>query len=437
MEQNKKMKVAMICHFSDTQIRSKLPLSKMRFTNFMMKLAGQRPFVYGDYAKWITSIAAQCYRFPTMEMHIIAPMFGLKTNEFSVEKDMVNYHIIKNRPSYLMQGFNRRLLSNRYVNYSSNYKRIQKVVRAINPDIVVLVGAENPCYSGSVLNLDGFPIYLMCQTVFDNEEFKQFYRKEEFELRRSIESKILKKTPYVGVNSKKYYDLLRVNGFEGNIFFFDWPSSITIPQFAMKEKQFDFINFANSMSRQKGYHDSVKALAIVKKKYPKVRLALVNNGPMSTQKELETLITDLHLEDNIKFVPFFPDQQDLFNFLDVVRFGVLPCKLDNLSGTMLQCLSRGIPIVVYKTTGTPSLNDKHQCALIAEMNDVDGLANHMLSLLDDNALAERLRLNAIKYMHEYLLGKQSCMDNIVENFKAIINNYKEGVAIPKQMLCNF
>ena len=56
------------------------------------------------------------------------------------------------------------------------------------------------------------------------------------------------------------------------------------------------------------------------------------------------------------------------------RFAVLPCKLDHTSGTMAQAMQLGLPIVVYKTTGTPTFNRERECALIAEKENVEGLA---------------------------------------------------------------
>ena len=58
MEENKKMKVAMICHFSNAEVRSHLPLGNRKLYSFLRKLMrmpgkGQG---YGDIAPWDTYI---------------------------------------------------------------------------------------------------------------------------------------------------------------------------------------------------------------------------------------------------------------------------------------------------------------------------------------------------------------------------------------------
>lgn len=432
---NNRIKVAMICHFSDPKTRKRLPLSRMEGLNFVLRITKQHPFVYGDYAKWITNIADRCYQFPNIDMHIISPHFGLREKIYEYEDNTVHYHIFRSRPSFLLQGINRKLFGYGLSHYKKNYRIISKIINQLRPDIVVLVGAENPEYSGSVLNIEGIPIYVLCQTIFNNEEFKKFYNSKEFKYRSDIENKIFHKTPYVGVNNEKFHKLLLHNGYRGNIFHFEWVWNDN-PQRIEGEKFYDFINFANSMSSQKGYHDSVRAMALVKKKFPEAKLVLVNNGPMQVQRELETLILDLGLEKNVSFIPYFPKQDDLFEFLKKVRFAVLPCKLDNIAGTMSQCLLRGIPIVVYKTTGTPSLNSERQCALIAKMDDVEELASHMISLMENPKLGEELSYNGIKMMEERLRSNNNSMERIINNLYAIIAHYKDKKPIPQEMLLN-
>ena len=431
MGENKKIKVAMICHFSDAELRENLLLSNMRVTNIVMALFRQGQFIYGDYASWVRAIARECRRFPEIEMHIVTPHFGLKVSKIEFNKDSVHYHVIKNQPSFLLQGLFRRVCC-RFLSFNTNYKMIKQIVDEINPDIVVLVGAENPDYSGAVLRIENIPIYVLCQTVLNNNDFRQFYDDESYAYRLGIENQIFLKTNYVAANSVKFCNLLKTNYHFKDVFVFDWPTS-RMPHRETCEKKYDFVNFANAMSSQKGYHDSIKALAIVKREYPTVTLALVNNGPIKVQKELEGLIEEFGLQRNVHFIPFFPEKKDLFKFLNSVRFGVLPCKLDSISGTMLQCMSRGIPIVVYKTTGTPDFNRKANCVLIAEMNDVDGLAKHMISLMRDPALGEELINNSLQFMTDSVKTRQTSMDNLLGNFKAIIANYNEGVEIPRSM----
>lgn len=434
MDETKRIKVAMICHFSNKELRAHLGLSKMTLTNLILKLLKQREFAYGDYAHWINNIATQCAPYDHLEMHIIAPHFGLKKDLYDFTSENVSYHIFKNSPGFLVQGMYRKMLHYKGLTFKKNCKMVHALLDRINPDLIVVVGSENPDYSTSVLGLKGVPIFLLCQSVYNNEAFRNFYDKGVYEYRANIERQILESTPYVGVYSDMHARLLRELGYEKYIINFQWPGVIKQIVTEPCPKVYDFINFANTMSRQKGYHDSIEALAIVKKQYPKVSMVLVNHGPKNVEDELKAMIKEYELEKNITFVPFFEKKEDLLQFLEQVRFAVLPCKVDYFSGTQVQSLERGLPIVVYETEGTPTLNEVEECALIAKMNDVEGLAHHMISLLKDADLAKRLGENGRKYGQRRREMKRSAMGNLLANFYAILDNYQNGTEIPKEML---
>jgi glycosyltransferase involved in cell wall biosynthesis len=251
----------------------------------------------------------------------------------------------------------------------------------------------------------------------------------------STELEIIKKERYVGVYSEKHYHLLRELGYDKYVFFFQWP--LTGSHYATKpceHKSYDFINFAFQMSRSKGFHDCIEALAIVKKKYPNVKLNLVDGGNDEVRAELKQLIKKLGLENNVSFTPFFTEQRDLFQHLQSARFAVLPCKVDFISGTQMQSMEYGLPVVCYKTSGTPSLNRDKECVLIAEINDVEDLAHKMLMLMENPELAEKLRQNSFEFSQGRMLKAQENMPRLVENFKAIIENYYSGTPIPENQL---
>lgn len=435
MEQ-KKIKVAMICHFSNELVRGKLPLGDPKYLNVVLKMLGRDPRVYFDFAPWISNITYQCENNEDIELHVIASHYGIKKDNIHFSHNGVYYHFYKGFPPQILVAFDDKLFKGKLVtDYKYNSKKICRHVNEINPDLVVLVGAENAHYASSVLRIKDKPVFVLCQTVLDNPEYAATSSNlVSFNRRVNIERKILQHTKYIAVYSDKHRDILRKIGYKGYIFVFNWPNGAEIETHPCEKKDFDFVNFANGMSFEKGYHDCIKALATVKKHYPQVRLALIDRGPVSVREELLALIEELNLKENVTFIPFFEKKADLLQFLNTVRFGVLPCKVDHISGTMLQAMQQRLPIVVYRTTGTPLFNEKKESVLIAEMENIDELAQQMLRLMNDPELAARLSDNAYQYMVEYMKQKEDQMNILIQEFKAVINNYYEGTQIPKSLL---
>ncbi len=429
MEENKKLKVAMICHFSNAEVRSHLPLGKRKLYAFVRKLMrmpgkGQG---YGDIAPWDTNIIESVKKRNDIDLYVISAHGGLTKSEVSFVDDQIHYTFLK--PEYAT--FLKRVIPSdelwRRLNPMTPH--VKRAIDRIKPDLVLLVGAENAYYSSTILGLKGYPIYVLCQTIYNNPEFSSPESKNA-----TTEMKIIETQKYLGVYSDKHFNLLKQLNYQGYIFSFQWPRVLNFQPEHVSKKRYDFINFALHLSSDKGFHDCIKALAIVKKSYPEVKLNLVDGGPDNTREEIKTLIKQNGLNENVSFTPFFPIQNDLFQHLQNGRFAVLPSKVDHISGTQLQAMRFGLPVVCYKTTGTPELNRDKECVLIAEKGNVEELASKMLILMGNSQKAEELRQNAFEYIHNLDEKSLNNMDRLVDNFKAIIENHHNGKEIPKEQL---
>ena len=430
MNVERKMKVAMICHFSNKEVRDNLPLSNRRLYRFARKVLGMpgKSGWYGDIAPWDNSIIGAIKERNDIELFVISAHGGLKKSIVSFDSEGIHYHFIRCEIATMLKKIIHN--DNLWRTLNPMSPKVKRLVNWIKPDLVLLVGTENAYISSTILGINGFPIYVLCQTIYNNPEFCELDKKNS-----STELKIFEKERYVGVYSDKHYYLLRGLGYKNYIFSFQWPTyKNTFVPIPCNEKQFDFINFALHMSREKGFHDCIEALSIVKVKYPNVKLNLVDGGNDIVRAELKRLIKKLGLENNVTFTPFFAERKDLFQHLQKVRFAILPCKVDHISGTQLQSMKCGLPVVCYKTTGTPSLNNDKECVLIAEMDDIKELASKMLLLMDNPDLAERLRQNSFEFCQKRKQDTLGNMHRLVENFKSIIDNYKHGTSIPEEQL---
>lgn len=433
MGQIKKICVAMICHFSNADVRSHLPLDNRILYTFVRKLLRMptKGGGYGDIALWNVAIIDELKNNSELDLHIISAHSGLKKSVVSYLDDNVHYNFVRCDYATMLKKVIRD--DDLWRKLNPMVKKVHDLIRQIRPDLVLLVGLENAYYSSTVLGIKGVPVYGLCQTIYNNPERAAYGLVDK--KNATTEMKIVNEHKYFGVYCRKHFDLLRQITTSGvYIFKFGFPSKgellIPIPT----KKEFDFVNFAMGMSVKKGYPDSIAAIAIVKKKYPNVKLNLVGGGSAETKVELAAMAERLGVSENVIFTPFFEKKSDLFLHIQKSKFAVLPCKLDNTSGTMSQSMQLGLPIVVYKTSGTPSFNREKLCALIAEKDNVNDLARQMISLMDNPELAETLRRNAREYQEKKAEDTRKNGDRLVENFRAIVANYREGIPIPQEQL---
>lgn len=432
MEQIKKIKVAMICHFSNSEVRSHLPLGSGKFYMFMRRLLGLpiKKGGYGDIAIWDTNIIKDFGNREDVDLYVVSAHSGLKKSVVSFCMEKVNYWFVRCDTATMLKHIIKS--PKLWLKLNPMVSRVRKIVDSIKPDVVMLAGAENAYISSTILGVSNYPILVLCQTIYNNPERASYGAVDA--KNAYVEKMIFDKEQYFAVYSKKHYDLLKQIVPDKFVFKFGWPSDGKLLEPVSCKKQYDFVNFALGMSNSKGFPDSIRALVIVKKSHPEVRMNLVGGGDENTKQELMKLAEELKVSDNIEFTPFFPKQEDLFAYIQKSRFAVLPCKMDNISGTMTQAMQLEIPMVVYKTTGTPSFNKEKRCALIADLNNIEGLAEAMVLLLDDPKLADELRRNAREYQEKNAEIAKKNGQNLLDNCKAVIDNYKNGTSIPEQQL---
>lgn len=428
---SEKIKIAMICHFSNAEVREHLTFSKRRLYRLIRRLTG-RPVgksTEGDVAAWDTYIINSLKDRDDVELHVISASNSLDKRKVEFQIDNVHYYFFKASFS----TFLKHVLTIPQIWHFFNPTRplVQRIVKRINPDIVTLVGMENPHYSDTVLGLKGYPIIMKAQTVYNNPDRKSKTGGWNA-INAYVEKRIFLENKYFSVTTKMHQKLFRQ--FNPTAYNLRWRWCATYPDIDVNvPKEFDFVNFAMGMNDSKGFPDSIKALAIVKQKYPNVKLNLEGAYNEVTLAKLKALAKECGVEENVSFTQFFKEQIDSFRHIVKSRFALLPCKMDYISSTMSQAMHFGLPLVCYRTEGTPTLNTGKQRVLIAENGNVEELAAKMLELLDNPGLAQELSPEAKEYV-DAQNNQDVIAAEMLASFRAVVANYRDGIEIPKGVL---
>jgi len=432
-----KLKVVWICHFSNEEVRKNLSLLKLRLLKLIKKILGKNSSNYGDFAPWITNQIKEFENFKDVELHIISPHKGLKKFTYEFKLNEISYHFFKPELLFWVKILREKLFKNIFKNNNKKYRLnrhfVKKFIKDINPDIINLVGTENPYYSASVLDIKDIPIYVTVQTVYTNPNWKKISGEYD-ETRAKIELKIHKKEKYYGCWGRMFRDLILINNPEAIIFRNSLPKQKPI---GIKNvpKEFDFVFFASQISMHKGIIDAIEALSIVKYEKPDVTLNIVGDCENKYLELLNSKITSLDLNNNISFSYFFPLISDMHQHLMKSSFALLPIKLDIISNTIFESMFLGIPVVTYKTSGTPFLNKDGETVLLADIGDIEGLAKNMLRLLNESELAAKLSKNAKTFVEKEFDNTTSAK-RLLKTYKAVLAHYYENIPIPEELLFN-
>jgi glycosyltransferase involved in cell wall biosynthesis len=428
-----RLRVAVICHFSNKVVREKLPLSKLVFQNRIRTALGKQPMpvVYNDYAPWVSSLIKEYETFQDIEVHVIAPHSGMTrfTHEFG--NNGVYYHFFNPNIPNIQGIIPKQLLLPDWHHYVRNRFFVKRFLKRIKPDIVDLIGTENPYYSITALDIKDIPVYVTVQTVYTNPDRLKHGGNCD-RLRWDIELKIHRKVNYYGTRSRLHHDLIINNN--PDAFIMKHNLCKPMPECnCVVTKMYDFVLFAANIIISKGIEDAIRALAKVKEVKPDVRLDVVGSCAPEYKAGLATLVETLDLNGNVEFHGYFPLHADMFRHIQKASFAILPNKLDAISGTVIEAMCLNIPLVTYKTSGTPFLNKGAECVLLADIGDIDMLAVQMTRLLETPSLANVLARNAKAFVVKEC-DNTACAKQIVQNYKAVIDHYVNQVPIPNKLL---
>ena len=247
---------------------------------------------------------------------------------------------------------------------------------------------------------------------------------------------IHRRIKYYGCAGRMHRDLILKNNSDAIIFKMFFPIDHSISSKILKEaKKYDFVFFAGAVTKKKGIEDAIKALSSVKKHNKTVSLNIVGQCNKLYKLDLINIIKGLGLQNNITFNDYFPSQLDMHQHITKSHFALLPVKLDVIPGTILESILLEIPVITYKTSGTPYLNKNGESVLISDIGDIEGLAENMKILLDSHDVAKKISSHAKDFVESEFDNAKS-IKRLIENYKAVFNHYNYNTKIPKELLFN-
>lgn len=174
-----------------------------------------------------------------------------------------------------------------------------------------------------------------------------------------------------------------------------------------------------------GRFDPVKGFDVFLDALGKLRdsgrtFAAILAGAGSAQKALERQAAALGLEKQLDFSAWISDVDAFLKQLDIL---CVPARSDAFGLTPLEAARAGTPMVLSTATGHLEIFAADEQALFAKVGDADGLAAQISRLMDDPALAERLRQAAFQRVLDRC-SEQAVTDKITEIIEFTINSIK-------------
>ena len=194
------------------------------------------------------------------------------------------------------------------------------------------------------------------------------------------------------------------------------------------------IFFSQASTPLKGLHQLIKALPIVKREFPdvKVRVAgtsIIRNGSFKMKlrqgcygKILGKLINKYELKENVSFTGILNEKAMVQEYLNANLF-VCASSIENSSNSIGEAQILGLPCVCSYVGGTPSIVEDGRTGILYRFEEHEMLACHIIELFKNKELANRIGKEARIVALERHNAKKNSNDTF-EIYKRIINNRK-------------
>lgn len=181
----------------------------------------------------------------------------------------------------------------------------------------------------------------------------------------------------------------------------------------------------------KGLHMLLRAVALLKEKYPDIKLRVpgekvVSDGSVQWllrkrgyTKYIEKLINELDIEENIEWLGALP-QDKLAEQYAKARVFVLCSAIENHSSSLKEAMMVGIPSVASSVGGVPEYVTHGENAFLYRFEEYDIMAAYIEKLFEDNTLALKISANA-KNSATALHSEKDIYLTITEIYNKVLN----------------
>ncbi len=153
---------------------------------------------------------------------------------------------------------------------------------------------------------------------------------------------------------------------------------------------------AGRLQPQKNQKMMIQAVALLRDKFPQIRLNIYGDGPL--WDALEEEIQNLKLENQVKLRGNIPDLHEqiagAFAFVQTSEF-------EGMSNVLLEAMMLGLPCIVTNYSGVEEVITHGYNGVIVPRGDVSKLADAIETLIHDTQLRQKIRSQGLDAANAY------------------------------------
>jgi len=151
-----------------------------------------------------------------------------------------------------------------------------------------------------------------------------------------------------------------------------------------------------ALTGHKDYYTFLRTAGNIIKQQPKTYFFIMGDGEL--YDELIHYRNQLGLIESVIFTGFRDDIHQVLPELDVLLF---TSEMEGLGTTVLDAYAAGVPVVATRAGGIPEMVEEGETALLADVKDAEGLASHVLRVLEEPEVSNQLIANGYRILQHF------------------------------------
>ena len=259
--------------------------------------------------------------------------------------------------------------------FSRIKRKMSRIVQVINPDVISIHGTYGDLnYMAAKFNKPKLITIDMFYDIYQQQK-PSFVHYLYAKLERNMLQECSQFTYRTDLMKAKILD---VNS-NAKLYPFSYPIETAEFDLRFVDLRYDVI-YAARLHEYKGVLRYLEIVRELKQLLPSLKAKLIGSGGADIVSLINERIHDLNLHDVLEFSPNIDSKQEFLQILASSKFNVYPVSETMISGTIVESLSVGTPIVTYFSQVLETLNNFGECIFFSG-SETSYMANVIMQIL--------------------------------------------------------
>jgi glycosyltransferase involved in cell wall biosynthesis len=399
------------------------------------------PAPYGG--GWMSSLLAALKKYEIVEIGIVSNMPGVPSSHHYVNG--INHYILSCKTGYEAQSLPSPIMRMEW----------ERIIKEFKPDIVHIHGTEQNYGTMTAMGKIKIPIVISLQGIISDYIRYHFgdmsnidilyshsirdWIKREGLIHRYYRMIHQAKTENFIIENNHYFigrtrwDKAHIRAINPSVRYYEC-HELMRPEFYKNERNIDKVIphsiFVSVIKNPlKGFYCLLKAVAILKRDFPSVKVYVAGNKLNTSWKSsgyelfIWRLIKSMNLESNIHFCGGL-NGQEMAETMAQSRVCVIPSFVENGSNALSEAMLVGTPVVVSMSGGMVSMVRDEETALCFPRGDEAVMAECIRELFINDQLAAKLAHNA-QLLARLRHDPKTISEKMMEIYRDVIADYEK------------